>query len=426
MASQFSMASAIGLAAALLFDKIVKYNGNLSLKKWILYIFIVFLYFFTSGAYFAGFLAGLFAMNIFYVWSHRSKVELFRLAILDAIVSANIILYLYLIKSSESKTDIASAEIISKIFHIKETFLWVLTGLGASLVDRNTLEDAGLSMIIVPALGLIFFMFMFLMFFSLWHKKITILNSTLIYCFFYPLGISIAVRLGRGQLGSYEWISNDWYSFHFKFYAITLLGLVFVIFATWAHHHKLIRFIAILASVLYLTISIISNLSQINRSKHVHAWLAAKQAAILDSPSVERTQLLLWDRESVDEGISFMEKNKLGPFNSKRQSLSLNASIPNVKNWGPRETEVSTRFNIQPSGLSAMWVTVEGVSRHPKTHVTFGEYRIEGLDLSVQDKVVTFVIDDNLIAQSGVYEVAIIEGNSGRKIVVGDFIVKPM
>jgi hypothetical protein len=92
-----------------------------------------------------------------------------------------------------------------------------------------------------------------------------------------------------------------------------------------------------------------------------------------------------------------------------------------VENWGPQETPEGTKFNIQPNGQSAMWVKVKGVSRHPKTHVTFGGKEISGADVAVQDEAVTFLVRDEIISKSGSYEVAIIEGDTGRKIEVGDF-----
>lgn len=108
-----------------------------------------------------------------------------------------------------------------------------------------------------------------------------------------------------------------------------------------------------------------------------------------------------------------------------KQEIALkNTSEVKVENWGPRETPEGTKFNIQPNGLSAMWVKVKGVSRHPKTNVSFGGNMIEGSDLAVQDEAVTFIVRDELIRKSGSYEVAIIEGDTGRKILVGNFEVK--
>jgi hypothetical protein len=108
----------------------------------------------------------------------------------------------------------------------------------------------------------------------------------------------------------------------------------------------------------------------------------------------------------------------------KQDQLHQNNQATNqikIENWGPRETTEGTKFNLQPNGLSAMWIKIKGVSRHPKTHVIFGGGEISGTDLAVQAAAVTFFVRDELIRKSGSYEVAIIEGNTGRKIEVGYF-----
>jgi hypothetical protein len=71
-----------------------------------------------------------------------------------------------------------------------------------------------------------------------------------------------------------------------------------------------------------------------------------------------------------------------------------------------------------------MWVKVKGVSMHPKTHVLFGGNEISDQDIAVQAESVTFFVRDELIQKSGSYEIVIIEGDTGRKILVGEFLVK--
>jgi hypothetical protein len=105
-------------------------------------------------------------------------------------------------------------------------------------------------------------------------------------------------------------------------------------------------------------------------------------------------------------------------------SISENAGLREVENWGPRETPKGKKFNIQPNGLSAGWIKVKGVSRHPKTHILFGQVVIGGRDLSITETGVSFFVRDALIQKAGSYEVAIIEGDTSRKIVVGEFKVK--
>ena len=103
---------------------------------------------------------------------------------------------------------------------------------------------------------------------------------------------------------------------------------------------------------------------------------------------------------------------------------AVNAGLREVENWGPRETPKGKKFNIQRNGQSAMWVVVKAVSRHPKTHILFGQVVIGGQDLSIAENGVSFFVRDALIQKSGSYQVAIIEGDTSRKIVVGEFKVK--
>jgi hypothetical protein len=102
----------------------------------------------------------------------------------------------------------------------------------------------------------------------------------------------------------------------------------------------------------------------------------------------------------------------------------VNAGLREVENWGPRETPKGKKFNIQLNRQSAMWIIVKAVSRHPKTHILFGQVVIGGQDLSIGENSVTFYVRDELIQKSGSYEVAIIEGDTDRKIMVGEFQVK--
>lgn len=92
--------------------------------------------------------------------------------------------------------------------------------------------------------------------------------------------------------------------------------------------------------------------------------------------------------------------------------------------WGPRETSQRQRFNIQPNGVSAMWVKVKGLSSHPETHILFGGSKIKNQDISVNNEAVTFFVRDDLISKAGSYEVIIIDGDTKIKIPLGLFNVK--
>jgi len=93
-----------------------------------------------------------------------------------------------------------------------------------------------------------------------------------------------------------------------------------------------------------------------------------------------------------------------------------------IENWGPQETPKGVKFNVQPNGMSAIWVIASGVSKHPETYVTFGNNEIK--DISVSDNGLSFCVNDTLIANPGAFEVAVIEGGTNKRVVIDTFTVK--
>jgi hypothetical protein len=94
-----------------------------------------------------------------------------------------------------------------------------------------------------------------------------------------------------------------------------------------------------------------------------------------------------------------------------------------TKDWAPRETEQALVFNPQPTGKSALWVLVDGVREHPDTKITFDNKPME--DIAITDKVVTGAAPLSFIETPGPKEIVIVEGGTGRRVVVGTFMVKP-
>lgn len=94
-----------------------------------------------------------------------------------------------------------------------------------------------------------------------------------------------------------------------------------------------------------------------------------------------------------------------------------------VSEWGPRGTVQGSAFNQQPNGKSALWIMVAGVREHPDTQITFGGKPME--DIAITAKVVTGAVPMSYIETPGSKEIVVREGGTGRKVVVGDFIVKP-
>jgi hypothetical protein len=93
-----------------------------------------------------------------------------------------------------------------------------------------------------------------------------------------------------------------------------------------------------------------------------------------------------------------------------------------VENWGPQETPKGVKFNVQPNGMSAIWVIASGVSKHPDTYVTFGNNEIK--DISVNDNGLSFYVKDELIANQGAFEISVIEGGTNKRMVIDTFRVK--
>lgn len=94
-----------------------------------------------------------------------------------------------------------------------------------------------------------------------------------------------------------------------------------------------------------------------------------------------------------------------------------------VTDWAPRETAQGTIFNQQPNGKSALWFLVEGVREHPDTKITFDGKPME--DIAITGKSVTGAIPISFIETPGPKEIVIVEGGTGRRVVVGTFKVQP-
>ena len=90
--------------------------------------------------------------------------------------------------------------------------------------------------------------------------------------------------------------------------------------------------------------------------------------------------------------------------------------------WGPKETIKGQACNLQPVGISAMWIKVEGLSRYGDVWVEFGSLRPKQ-PASVFNKHLTTEIPEQVIKCPGYYPVIITE-SSGRKTKVGEFYVK--
>ena len=102
-------------------------------------------------------------------------------------------------------------------------------------------------------------------------------------------------------------------------------------------------------------------------------------------------------------------------------SIEVKESVVKIGDWGPKETVEGKGVNIQPDGISAIWISASGISRDPGTRVTFGT--LSGLGVVVSENLVTVGVPKDVISIPGIYDVQIIEPN-GRVTHVGAFTTK--
>jgi GT2 family glycosyltransferase len=94
-----------------------------------------------------------------------------------------------------------------------------------------------------------------------------------------------------------------------------------------------------------------------------------------------------------------------------------------VTNWGPRSTEQGKPVNVQPSGKSAIWIEVTGLSDSPGIKVLFGGKPME--DICIHDHGINAAIPTSYLSDIGVQDVVIKDHHSGRTILVGEFNIIP-
>jgi hypothetical protein len=325
MSSQFSISSAIGLWIAILYHNLnnnTKSSGDHLSASFFLLLGV---YYCTSGGYFPGLLAGLVGMSAIYVISrhHFTKYQLCYL-VAPLIFACIYFLTLKLIQQGSVEV-ISSATIFKNLFNLKETSLWILTGIGCSALDIHTASEQ-LNPQLIPAIGGVILVSLIALFYATTKKSTPAPHPVLVYCLLYPIGIILAVRVARGHFGSHLWIANEWYAFHMKFFAFGLFWLTWLVIRSWKDHSLPIKITATLSLLIFITSASFSNISQWKRSPHVYAWMLPKQSAVLEAPSDKRAETLLWNREAVDQGIFFLEKNQLAQFSSLSKSQLLGSS----------------------------------------------------------------------------------------------------
>lgn len=89
--------------------------------------------------------------------------------------------------------------------------------------------------------------------------------------------------------------------------------------------------------------------------------------------------------------------------------------------WGPKEATQGVGANVQPDGVTGVWIMATGVSRDPATRVTVGGVPAIGPVFNAGH--LTIGIPKAVIDKAGDYELVIEE--PGRSTTVGVFKVRP-
>ena len=185
-------------------------------------ILIPLYYLVFSGSYFPGLIIGLGAMYVFRGILTGKWIE--RRIIIVAVEGAVCtLLYMYYIFVLHGAKGTASQGVLLYFKNPVETIMWYFSGIGAGLMDQHTLEampETGLilggAMAVISVVAIWLFI----------RKGMCRKTYLPVYCMFYTVGIITSVCVGRGTFGDYLWMTNDWYSFHLRFFVI---GVVWIL-----------------------------------------------------------------------------------------------------------------------------------------------------------------------------------------------------
>ena len=95
---------------------------------------------------------------------------------------------------------------------------------------------------------------------------------------------------------------------------------------------------------------------------------------------------------------------------------------PVIKKFGPTKTMAGQGFNIQPDGVSAMWVKAANVT--DTTVIVWGDRRIPTFRDPKDSDIITAPITKELYAKPGQYQIYLLDTKTGAKSNSGAFIVK--
>lgn len=357
MSSQFSLGSAIGLWVAVIGSELSEQRNFRILT---VYLLLVLGYFLCAGGYFPGLVTGMIALSLGIAARGRFNRKFLVWTLTPVIITA--ICYLVLIRHLKAGAPLtSSSDVITRALDLKDTALWVLTAIGGSVIDIHTIMDHGWPVQLIPTIGF-FLVVIAAAMLVLLRKSFPAISPVALYALAYPIGIVVAVHAGRGGDGvGYDWIVNEWYSFHFKFFllGITIIAAEQFIAVGWRNGGALTY---VVGMAVILPLIIISNISQWNRGPHIHAWLLEKRNAMKSPASDERAKSLCWERASIDRVMPFLQDQHLSAFRDSsfcEPSIAASTASWYADGWMGPKVQLIVNVNEPAEFQIRLWTPME-------------------------------------------------------------------
>jgi len=99
------------------------------------------------------------------------------------------------------------------------------------------------------------------------------------------------------------------------------------------------------------------------------------------------------------------------------------ADVPSIvmERWGPSSTTAGEMFNVQPSGLSAIWFGFSGDVHPPSMEVWFGDRKLD--KFYVANNGGAALVPNELISKPGRFQVYLVHAPSKKRFDIGEFVV---
>lgn len=326
MSCQFALSTTFGLWGAIALSN--AWQRDAGLRGLWPFVLLASLYFTMCGGYFPGFLFGIAGVVLWHkvVRGQRWTAVLSVAAVvlgLAMLYSASLAL-----RKGAVSGGAGPMAAFARLLDIPATCNWLLTGIGASVIDIHTAEER-LHPLLLPLMGGVLVTLAGILLWYHGRASSRRVPPVLLYCLLYPIGVILAVRAGRGDGNGALWVANDWYLCHWKFFAIGTFWLLWI--SITEPSPRILKVTSGTAAVLLAVVIAAANCWQWHRSPNIFAWMAEKQAAMVSEPSDLRARLLCWDRAGVDRGLEFLSTHHLSVFS--KQTAPSAAERVTVTGW---------------------------------------------------------------------------------------------